>query len=310
MINKKLFWLLLSAILIAMMLAFNESTIKQFIYNLNEKTMYNIDADPKKLNGYNIEVFAKTEGWELAKAVESENTSKIKEIISEDSSLRNLQDPYHGMTILAWAVNNRKYEAAKTLAELGADPNLDSKDVISAFFIASEVENTSKYLKLLFTHGGNVNAEFKKGDTSHGYHSMTPICEAATHSFENLKLLIEAGANVNYRGAGAHALYMALNEASVRKDDEPISIVRYLIIDCKVDVKSALSFTLDNYGKTKDSIYISSILRELEYPLNSKKYKIKMEIVDYLKKNGIDYRKEPIPEDIAKNHDKDYLDKY
>ena len=44
--------------------------------------------------------------------------------------------------------------------------------------------------------------------------------------------------------------------------------------------------------------------------LGSEKYKKKMQIVEFLKKHGMDYRKAKIPDFYYDSYDKDYLDKY
>jgi hypothetical protein len=65
------------------------------------------------------------------------------------------------------------------------------------------------------------------------------------------------------------------------------------------------------------NLYVADFLRDLNYTLDSKEYLKKMEIVNYLKNEGIDYFKSPIPEttiELAKrnypNSWQEYLDKY
>jgi ribose 5-phosphate isomerase RpiB len=48
----------------------------------------------------------------------------------------------------------------------------------------------------------------------------------------------------------------------------------------------------------------------MPYPLDSEGYKVKMEVVEYLKQKGLDYWKEPIPGQYYKNYEKAYLEKY
>ena len=53
-------------------------------------------------------------------------------------------------------------------------------------------------------------------------------------------------------------------------------------------------------------------LRELRLDLNTKDYKEKMKLVAYLKTQGLDYRKTPIPDNIKNNpkFTQEYLSKY
>lgn len=57
-------------------------------------------------------------------------------------------------------------------------------------------------------------------------------------------------------------------------------------------------------------LYILYYLREMVFPLDSNEYKIKMEVVNYLKTKGLDYSKEPIPDLYKEQYDKSYLGKY
>lgn len=63
--------------------------------------------------------------------------------------------------------------------------------------------------------------------------------------------------------------------------------------------------------------YLEDMLREVLLPLNSKEYKQKMEVVEFLKQKGIDYRKVQIPDFVIKEvketypkNWKEYLEKY
>lgn len=64
-------------------------------------------------------------------------------------------------------------------------------------------------------------------------------------------------------------------------------------------------------------MYLVDVLREDFTGLDTDEYKYKMQIVDFLKNKGVEYRKSPIPEYIKKkaqenypNNWKEYLEKY
>src|SRR5215471_19460713 len=74
--------------------------------------------------GYDFGLFDKTPNEELAKAVEREDTHKIKEILDKKYTDVNLQEPKFGNTLLMLAVGNDKLKSATVLLEGGANVNL------------------------------------------------------------------------------------------------------------------------------------------------------------------------------------------
>lgn len=255
------------------------------------------NQEKEKLSGLDIRLFKDGPAWELAKAVQSEDTIKIKKIISEHTVSVDYQEPKFGETLLLWAVWANHYKSSKVLLECGADPNLqDNSNGNSAFIYAADKFETSTYLKLLLAYKGDVNAVTKNDSTNI---LCTPLITAAYHRLESVKLLIDAGADINYT---AKNFKCALGSAFTFKK---VDIVSYLLIDKKADYKRSFGKTID--GK---DIIITDMLRHWVFPLNSDSYRKKMEIVAYLKKQGVDYTKAPIPEHYLKNYPKEFLDKY
>ncbi len=124
---------------------------------------------------------------------------------------------------------------------------------------------------------------------------------AAFKSLENVKFLIEVGADPNYVHT-AHGIQSALLYAF---NSDNIDIIKYLIRDVGVDYKSATGVTIEG-----DSLYVVDELRRLPFPLGSKEYKKKMEVVNFLKENGMNYWEAPIPNHYYRNYDSTYLEKY
>ena len=67
------------------------------------------------------------------------------------------------------------------------------------------------------------------------------------------------------------------------------------------------SFLIRNNG---EKVYITDAMRDWRFDLGSDAYKKKMWLVDFLKKNGMDYWKTKIPEQFLNDYPKEYLEKY
>jgi ankyrin repeat protein len=248
------------------------------------------------LLGTDIGLF-KGVAWELAQAVEGQDTVKIKQIIISHKISVNYQEPKFGETLLEWAVWTNHYKSAKSLLENGADPNLqDYADGYSAFTYAANKFETSAYVRLILNYKGNPNA-LAKNDSTSMY--PTPLISAAYHRLESVKLLVDAGADINYM---AKNYKCALAAAFAFKK---VDIVHYLLIDKGADFQKPFGRTIDGRD-----IMITNLLRNWIFPLNSEKYEEKMEIVKYLKDKGMDYRETPIPEHYYKLYSKEFLNKY
>ena len=239
-----------------------------------------IQAQKGGLYGDDIHIFEKTKVWELAKAVKHQNIDKIKELCKAHKNWINFQEWRFGMTVLNWAVQMRKIESVKALIEAGADSNVQDSSGTSPFIEAARVEESTDYLKLLLAHGGNVNDIALK--TMAGT-CRTPLIAAAGHSLENVKILVNAGANINYHSQDCES---ALQEAYLLHQ---INILKFLIIEKGANFKLAVC-----YRTNGDSAYISDYLRQFRFDLGSKDFWTKMEIVEYMKERGLDYWSAPI----------------
>jgi ankyrin repeat protein len=254
-----------------------------------------------KLVGYDVRIYKNTPVWDIAKAIQNDDTSQIKELLrGKPDSILNYKEKYFGQSLLNWAVFARHYPSVIALSELGANPNIQSNDGTSAFIQAADVYETSDYLKLLLKHGGDINAV---AQTKGIQDLKTPLIAAVnSRRLENVKILLDAGANIDYSYTYGYLCITALYKASINDD---IQAVHYLIIDKKADFKKG--FMIANDG---DTMHVVDNLRYMAFPLESIDYKMKMEVVEYLKERGVDYAKTLIPATIKDNYPKDYLDKY
>jgi hypothetical protein len=270
-------------------------------------SIVNCSNKNKTMRGYDVELFKNTIAWDLAQAIDKEDTIKLKELLKKTPKKEiDFQESTYGQTLLNFAVYSYKYNSVRILTEYGADPNLpDTYSGTTPFIEACNITDDDRYFKLLLEHGGNPNYVNKIKKPTH---LRTPLI-AASKNLGYIKVLISNGADPNF-----HYVYknqrQSLLEYAFYSDN--IDIVKYLIVDLKVDCKKPLMKNIEN-----EDLYVTHFLRDLNYTLDSKEYQKKMEIVNYLKKEGIDYFKSPIPEltiELAKrkypNSWQEYLDNY
>ena len=96
----------------------------------------------------------------------------------------------------------------------------------------------------------------------------------------------------------------ALGEAS-NSVGGAAKITRYLLIEKNADFNKTFVVTIQG-----DTTSFAGLLRYWSFDLNSEDYKIKMEIVNYLKEQGQDYWKTKIPKHYYNKYPKEYLEKY
>jgi len=115
---------------------------------------------------------------------------------------------------------------------------------------------------------------------------------------EGVKILVEAGADINYVDE--------FNQSALRTAclGNQIEIVKYLL-DRGVEFRKPLMSNSE-----RGPLYIQHFLRSMVFELDSKDYKVKMEVVEFLRLNGMDYSKAEIPKHYYDLYPKEYLDKY
>lgn len=266
----------------------------------------------KILNGHSPEIFYGTPLYDLAREMTCfywfRSDEKIAELIMElPKNSINLQDAKFGLTIGHFAVIVSDLKAVRLLLDKGLNPNLIDKggnaiiiNINSPF--VSRLPEGLETLKYMIKKGADVNLFSPKAQLH------TPLIEAANSNFENVKVLIEAGANPHFIDKSlASPFESPLSAALVNRRME---IINYLIFEQKVDFRT---LTNPAWSKFHPCEYVILYrLRELNFDLNTKDYQEKMKLVAYLKTQGLDYWKTPIPENISSNPDftKEYLSKY
>lgn len=264
--------------------------------NQNEK------IDKSKLLGNDYRLFQSTPVWSLAKAVEDMDTTKIKELISKGSANVNYQESRFGNTLLMMAILNSQYESVKILLRLGADPNLANMYRGTTAMIEAADNENPEYIKLLLKYKGNPSAietaPVKDGDMVRKTALNSAISFTQGSSLAKVKLLAEAGADINYFNNGNPAYTnLPLGEAFMQ---DKMEIVLYLL-EQGADYKRAMYAAADEH-----EVYILEALRICFFDLNSPEYKKKMDIVSFLRKRGVEYVKQPIPDYILRDIKKKY----
>lgn len=263
--------------------------------------------------GNNYRLFEKTPVWELAKAVEDEDTTKIGEILNNKKIDINFQEPKFGGTLLSLSIMNSQYQSAKTLLELGANPNVADSYRGETAVINAASNDDPQYLELVLKYKGNPNAvenaPFKEDDQVRQTALLAAINLLDPNSLIKVKLLVEAGADINYckKSLGVITKLPLAEAITARKMD-----VALYLLQNGADFNLSLYKTIDE----KD-VFILEALRKCIIDLKSEQYKSKLEVIKFLKEKGLDYNKEPIPDYIlAKikqkypNEWEDYIKKY
>lgn len=251
----------------------------------------------KELTMYDVELFKSTPVWLLAKAVDLQDTIKIKKLIKEDKLYIDYQDPIFDRSLLMWSIFNGRYESFELLLSLGANPNIVSKydgetpmTYASNYFKDYSID--SRYLKHLLKAGGNPKLVTYNKENNNV--PVDAISYAVTTSLEYTKLLIDAGVSVNHKIGN----YNTILESAILQ--EKADIVYYLVVEKGANTNL---FLTDIEGKKYPLV---ELFRYWIFPLESKEYRIKMAIVEVFKRNGQDYWSIKIPKKAIRNIKQNY----
>jgi hypothetical protein len=239
------------------------------------------------------------------------NQDKIARLISElPEEYINYQEEKYGMTIGHFALFTGNLKAIHLLLDRGLKPDvLDKNGSAVIIDINAFSYNPSEKLQLLkhmIKKGANVNLA--------GGQNETPLTRAArSGNLTNVKILINAGANPHFfqemTVKGRHFMYTSALRTALSYGN--INVVNYLIFDQKVDFRIHKH---PDWSKFHPGEYeILHLLRdEMRYKLNTKEYQEKMKLVAYLKTQGLNYWKTPIPDNMRSNssYTQEYLSKY
>ena len=264
----------------------------------------NIPINKKSYFGNDVRRFQCTKAWNLAKAVEDQNVWEIERQVRLLKVPVDCRDRINKFTPLMYAVYANKIRSVKTLLDLGANPNLPNDTICSSGENAVIISSCSFYtssadvLRLLLKYGGNPNSiqHGKKLDNSGNWElarcTALGLAVPSTGDYEKVRILVDAGADVNYRDGGVSC--EALENALLL---DRMDVALYLL---EHGADYTRKFCVIDESNTTCYVDILYMLRLNVFPLDSPEYRDKLKIVTFLKNKGMDYWKSPIPDRIPK----------
>ena len=244
-------------------------------------------VDKSELTGRDYRLFQNTPAWELAKAVEDENTKKIDKIVSENPEIINYQESKYGNTLLMLTIINQQLKPFKALLKRGADVNIHNTfDGTSSLIKAcsSKFYNIT-FVKMLIEYGADVNdVEIGERRKENGTRLTPLIAASRTGRLDLVRFLVSKGADVNYQNEfGQSAL-----SKSVMVDEYKVA---YYLLQNGADYNRPIYYRFDNSvpiekRDPKDKgkpMYLWDVLKEDLSEFGTSEYKYKMLIIDFLK---------------------------
>lgn len=244
-------------------------------------------VDKSELTGRDYRLFQNTPAWELAKAVEDENTEQIDKIVSKNPELINYQESKYGNTLLMLTIMNQQLKPFKVLLKRGADVNIHNTfDGTSSLIKAcsSKFYNIT-FVKMLIEYGADVNDVETGERRKENGTRLTPLIAASrTGRLDLVRFLVSKGADVNYQNEfGQSAL-----SKSVMVDEYKVA---YYLLQNGADYNRPIYYRFDNSvpiekRDPKDKgkpMYLWDVLKEDLSEFGTSEYKYKMLIIDFLK---------------------------
>ena len=261
-------------------------------------------VDKSKLLGHDFRLFQGTIAWDLAKAVEDEDISRIKYEVEQLGIPVDYKEERWKSTLLMLAIDNNKKKSVKALLELGADPNVPRDTVRyrgnNPVILASRFSHISpEILKMLLEYGGDPNSvecgvqQDNLGNWVPARHFALFDAVPLDGDYEKVRILVEAGADVNMQteDTGAGAMYRAFSF-------DRMDVLLYLLehgADYNRKFKRTKVISSQD-SASYESFYVDILymMRLRVYPLDSKEYKEKLKVIEFLKKRGMDYWMSPV----------------
>lgn len=237
--------------------------------------------DDKNYHADDIEIFKNTPVWKLAQAIYNHNTEDINELLEKHPDWVNYKEPKFEISSLYWTFYNSPYdfkggtyyEEAKILIQYGADPYYVDAENETPIMSAAKVHSENvKFIKLCLDskHTQQLSDSLKRNLLSE---ALIAACGKIKEEVEGVKLLVEAGADINY--FNTDSTETPVSESLIQDN---IKIARYLIVERGAKFDYSIKFEVD---KTDWSVL--KILKDLDFSENSEEYKIKQEILAHIK---------------------------
>ncbi len=231
-------------------------------------------SDNKELRGWDIEIFADTEVYSIAKDLEAGDTSNVYKY----RQLLNIQEPNFGFTLLHWSTFRNDLSSCVSLLNNGANPNVFDHKKMTPLFYSTYPSCSFDILKVLVDNGAAINI------VSNHPQCTTPLFGAVVVSLTKTKYLVNNGAKVDYmkvnKQFSGESKWTALRWALLRSK---LDVVKFLLFNTKTNYD--IIWAVDMEGNEID---ICKYLINEKYPKGSSNWYTKMEILDSLQSWGHD----------------------
>lgn len=246
-----------------------------------------------------VEIFKGTPAWDLARALDRKNIKEASQIVKKDRSIINYQDPKFGITLLIRSVLTENEKAVDFLLNNKAEVNIVAKIGGTALFYAvpyfwNDVYSNEdgKYVKKLLLAGADPNIPFcspkLEGVSSPIECGTSPLMHATQRGMDKVRLLVEHGANINYKTELGHT---AAIQALINNE---VDVAHYLIVEKKARINEPYYYYIfgsDSIIDINHPHYPVSLLEDWLYEIGSPEHQQKMAIVEEFLKQGQDYWK-------------------
>ena len=197
----------------------------------------------------------------LAEAIAEGNTSRIRVLApSTDLSARGDDN----VTLLEWAIWNRKPDSLSALLEAGADPAVPGMDSETVAHMAAMADDP-QYLQVLIAHGAPVDLV-----SAHG--GRTPIFRAVQSRRDaQFDLLVKAGADIRRTDSMGNSL---LHAASQVNDADRVLQLLKLGVD-------------PNAANSRGDTFQAALFSGSDARLNAEGRQSRQQVRDWLAAHGI-----------------------
>lgn len=215
-----------------------------------------------KLGGQTIsQTFEDEKVVSLVKAADAGEADKVAQLVRQGANPNAVGN--NGATPLLWALNARNHRGLEALLQAGADPNLLTEKVGNSAMYFASMGDDPELLHLLLKYRGNPN------HPEQGQIKERPLSQAAAYGrIENMKLLLEAGADIN-----AHDQF---NASAATKT---LALSKF----------QATAFLLE-HGFNYNLTYLAKMVEIVQVPKDSDAQRWKDKVILMLKELGVEVK--------------------
>ena len=261
----------------------------------------------KNNSDYNFWKFYQSDESELYQQIRNNNLNRIEKICKKNPDIISKSYSEKKYSVLHYACDNGKIQAAEKLLQCGYNPNaVDEQDqtplysVFNPYTLNSNF-NLSAICKLLIDYKADVNFQKTKKIVDEFGNDYTPFMNALKSGQVELARIMysEGNADVNLKTeTGMTAVISSLLSHNLNS-------AVFVISECKADATVVIV-----NEDSKEEVDVPYLLRKKILPIDSAQYKMKLEIIDELTKQGIDYYSARVPEEAKILLSKLYPDKW